>query len=171
MTERLVLRDGAAPASDGTCDFCEIVSGRAPREVIYEDDGLMVFRNALTWTSVMYLIVPKVHMSQAKFWSSHLFSRAASVAVELGETDSSNGFRLVSNFGQDAAQTQPHGHLHLVGGGELGLYMDFPRKGDYWLRLFGKTEYDPERQRQRRRDEERGQREQRESPGRGPGQS
>jgi hypothetical protein len=35
----------------------------------------------------------------------------------------------------------------VLGGGELGLYMDFPRKGDYWLRHMGYTEYDPDRQR------------------------
>ena len=51
-----------------------------------------------------------------------------------------------------AAQTQAHGHLHVLGGGEMGLYMDFPRKGDYWLRRFGTTEGDAE-SRQRREDE------------------
>ena len=150
MTGQPEIRDEPAPASKESCDFCEIIAGRMPRTVIYEDDGLMVFRNALTWTSVMYLVVPKAHMSQAEFWRSHLFGRAASLAVELGEADAADGFRLVSNFGKNAAQTQPHGHLHLVGGGELGLYMDFPRKGDYWYRLFGYTEYDPSRQRRPR---------------------
>ena len=144
MTGQPELRDGPIPADD-SCDFCGIVAGRLPRTVIHEDDGIMVFRNALAWVSTMYLVVPKAHMTQAEFWRSPLFGRAAALAVSLGESDAPGGFRLVSNFGRDASQTQPHGHLHLVGGAELGLYMDFPRKGDYWQRLFGYTEYDPNR--------------------------
>ena len=126
------------------CEFCKIVAGELPRTLIHEDLDLIVFRNALTWTSVMYLIIPRVHVTQIEFWNSPLFPRAAALATQLGQIDSPEGFRLVSNFGQQAAQTQIHGHLHVLGGGELGLYMDFPRKGDYWLRRFGFTEGKPD---------------------------
>ena len=143
MTSDRNIGDGPAPADDGTCEFCGIVSGRLPRTVRYEDDDLVVFHNALTWVPMMYLIVPRMHITQQQFWKSALFAKAAALAVELGESDAPGGYRLVSNFGEHAAQTQPHGHLHIVGGAELGLYMDFPRKGDYWLRRMGYTEYDP----------------------------
>ena len=130
---------------DGLCEFCGIVSGRVPSRVRYQDDELIVFHNAITWVSVMLLIAPKAHMSQTEFWRSPLFGRAASLAVKLGESDAPNGFRLVSNFGGHALQTQPHGHLHVIGGANLGLYIDFPRKGDFWLRNYGRTEFDPSR--------------------------
>jgi histidine triad (HIT) family protein len=142
---------------DGSCDFCGIVSGREERTIRYEDDDLMVFRNKLIWVPVMLLVVPKVHMTQQEFWRSPLFSRAAALAVDIGQEDAPEGFRFVSNFGEQAAQTQAHGHLHVLGGGEMGIYMDFPRKGDYWLRRFGYTEWDSDRQ--RRREGERKQRE------------
>jgi histidine triad (HIT) family protein len=135
---------------DGPCDFCGIVAGTEERSVRYEDDELMVFRNKLTWVPVMLLIVPKVHMSQKEFWRSPLFSRAADVAVTIAEQDAPTGYRFVSNFGRQAAQSQVHGHLHILGGGEMGLYMDFPRKGDHWLRWFGYTEWDPERDKRRK---------------------
>lgn len=147
VTDQPGTTDGARPPDDGACDFCGIVSGRMPRTIRYEDSELVVFHNALTWVPIMYLVVPRVHMSQAEFWRSPLFARASSLAVELGEADAPGGFRVLSNFGEHAAQTQPHGHLHVVGGNELGLYMDFPRKGDYWLRRFGHTEYDQKRSR------------------------
>ena len=142
---------------DGSCDFCGIVSGREERTIRYEDDDLMVFRNKLTWVPVMLLVVPKVHMTQQEFWRSPLFSRAAALAVDIGQEDAPEGFRFVSNFGEQAAQTQAHAHLHVLGGGEMGIYMDFPRKGDYWLRRFGYTEWESDRQ--RRREGERKQRE------------
>ncbi len=137
----------APRATDPDCEFCGIITGRLPRTMRHEEADLLVFHNSLTWVPVMYLIVPKQHMSQTEFWRSPLFARASSLAVELGEADAPDGFRLVSNFGERAAQTQRHGHLHVLGGGELGLYMDFPRKGDYWLRRMGYTEYDPNRPR------------------------
>ena len=138
MTER--YSENLGPADDGSCDFCGIISGRMARNVRYQDDDLIVFKNALTWVTVMYLVVPKNHLSQHEFWRSPLFSKASALAVEIAHEDSPEGFRLVSNFGEQAAQTQSHGHLHILGCGELGLYMDFPRKGDYWLRRFGYTE-------------------------------
>ena len=106
-----------------TCDFCEIVAARKPRQVRFEDDRLLVFHNRLTWAPVMLLIIPKQHMSQQEFWTSALFSRAASLAVELGAEDCPDGYRLLSNVGRNGLQTQTHGHLHLIGGTALGLYV------------------------------------------------
>jgi histidine triad (HIT) family protein len=139
-------------SDERSCDFCGIVSGREERTIRYEDDDIIVFKNKLTWVPVMLLVVPKVHMTQQEFWRSPLFGKAAALAVDIAEQDAPEGFRFVSNFGEQAAQTQAHGHLHVLGGGEMGLYMDFPRKGDYWLRRFGTTEGD-EASRQRREDE------------------
>ena len=144
------------PADDRSCDFCGIVSGREERSIRYEDEELMVFKNKLTWVPVMLLVVPKVHMTQAEFWRSPLLAKAATLAVDIADKDAPDGFRFVSNFGEQAAQTQAHGHLHLLGGGEMGLYMDFPRKGDYWMRRFGVTEWDPERQRHREEETKQG---------------
>ncbi|MBM3939622.1 MAG: HIT domain-containing protein [SAR202 cluster bacterium] len=119
------------------CEFCEIVARRAPAAIRYEDDEVMAFHNRLTWVPVMLLIVPRRHLDQRQFWLSPLFAMAAQVAVRLGDTDCPNGYRLVSNFGEDALQTQAHGHLHVIGGAGLGLYIDFPGKGDFWLHMYG----------------------------------
>jgi diadenosine tetraphosphate (Ap4A) HIT family hydrolase len=44
------------------------------------------------------------------------------VAVEMGQKHCPGGFRLVSNFGHDAMQSQEHAHLHVIGGTFLGEY-------------------------------------------------
>ena len=132
---------------DPDCEFCGIISGRLPRTVRHQDDELIVFHNTLSWVPVMYLIAPKTHMSQEEFWRSPVFARAAALAIDVGSSDAPGGFRVVSNFGEDALQTQEHGHLHVIGGTGLGLYVDFPRKGDFYLRRYGRTEYDPNRRR------------------------
>ena len=105
------------------CDFCDVVARRAPATVRYEDTELIVFRNTLRWVPVMLLVAPKRHMDQEEFWGSRLFARAAGLALKLGREDCPQGFRILSNFGRDALQTQKHGHLHLLGGADLGLYM------------------------------------------------
>ncbi len=127
----------AEMANDATCEFCDIVAKSAVAHVRYEDDELIVFRNRLRWVPIMLLVTPKEHLSQCDFWVSPLFGRAAEIAVRIGEEDAQDGFRLVSNFGEDALQTQPHGHLHIVGGAGLGLYLDFEGKGDFWQKIYG----------------------------------
>ena len=131
-------------ATDGRCAFCAIAAGTLPREVRYQDHELIVFRNALRWVPTMLLVAPIEHMSQTEFWSSSLFARAASLATEIGESDAPTGFRIVSNFGSDAMQSQPHGHLHVLGGAHLGLYLDFPEKSDFWMKFYGQESHDPE---------------------------
>ena len=135
MTPRASAPESDADAED--CAFCAIAAGTLPRSVRHQDAELIAFRNALDWAPLMCLVAPVVHMSQREFWRSPLFARAAALAVDIGEADAPGGFRVVSNFGEDAMQSQPHGHLHVLGGAHLGLYMDFPGKSDFWLRFYG----------------------------------
>ncbi len=107
-----------------SCEFCRIVARQIPARVLFEDDELIVFHNRLTWAPVMLLVAPKRHVDQEAFWGSPLLARAAELALGIGRRECPQGFRILSNFGQDALQTQEHGHLHVVGGRELGFYMD-----------------------------------------------
>ncbi|GBD12620.1 Purine nucleoside phosphoramidase [bacterium HR24] len=105
----------------GYCVFCEIVARREPAEVLYEDEQVMVFRNRLRWVPVMLLAIPKEHMTQEQLWRD--MGRVGEVAVEMGRKFCPNGFRLLSNFGFDAMQSQEHAHVHILGGTFLGEYV------------------------------------------------
>ena len=129
----------------GDCVFCDVIADRIPRKLRYEDEELIVFENSLNWVPIMYIIAPKIHLTQSEFWRSSSFSQATRIAVEIGESDAIKGFRLVSNFGEDAMQSQTHGHLHILGGNHLGLYLDFPTKSDFWLKFYGQSLHDPEK--------------------------
>ena len=104
------------------CVFCEIVAHREPATIVYEDDDVVVFRNRLNWVPVMLLAVPRRHMAQGELWTSEAIAKVARVAAEMGSTYCPNGFRLLSNFGYDAMQSQAHGHVHILGGTHLGEY-------------------------------------------------
>ena len=103
------------------CIFCEIIAGREPADVWYQDDEFIVFRNQLRWLPVQLLLVPKKHMTQSELWSD--IGRAAELADSLGKEFAPNGYRLLSNFGQDGMQSQPHAHIHVLGGTQLGMYV------------------------------------------------
>lgn len=104
------------------CVFCEIIAGRLPARVRYLDEEIVVIVNKLTWVPVMLLVMPKEHLSQGEMWGSGLMAKLGMVAVEMGHTYAANGFRILSNFGQDGMQSQSHGHLHVIGGTHLGPY-------------------------------------------------
>ena len=104
------------------CAFCEIVARREPATIQYEDADIIVFNNRLRWVPVMLLVVPRQHLSQQELWSSEMLTRVGEVALEMGAKLCPGGFRVLSNFGPDALQTQEHGHLHVIGGTHLGPY-------------------------------------------------
>ena len=102
------------------CVFCEIIAGREPAEIFHQDDEVIVFRNRLKWVPVMLLSVPVKHMTQAELWKD--LGRVGEMAVALGQQHCPGGFRLLSNFGYDAMQSQEHAHVHVIGGSFLGEY-------------------------------------------------
>ena len=104
------------------CDFCELIAGRSPATVHYEDEDIIVITNVLQWVPVMLLVMPKRHMTQQELWSDQIMAKVGKVAVEMGDRFCPGGYRLLSNFGHDAMQSQRHGHLHVLGGMYLGPY-------------------------------------------------
>ena len=109
-------------SSDPNCVFCLISEGQEPAKYRYLDDELMVIVNKLTWVPLMLLVMPRNHMSQIQLWSSKLLTRMGNLAVDMGTMYSPNGFRILSNFGHDGMQSQSHGHIHVIGGTDLGPY-------------------------------------------------
>ena len=107
----------------GDCVFCAIVAGNteahweARPDAGATDATVVCFHNQLKWERVMLLIVPTQHMTQKTFWSSHLLVDAATLAVEMGDKHcAGDGFRVISNFGRVAHQSQGHAHMHVVSG-------------------------------------------------------
>ena len=102
------------------CVFCDIIAHKAPADILYEDDEVIVFRNRLSWVPTMLLSVPRKHLSQAELWQD--LGHVGEIALRMGQEHCPAGFRLLSNFGHDAMQSQQHGHVHILGGVFLGEY-------------------------------------------------
>ncbi len=104
------------------CVFCNIVAGTEPGTILYQDDEIIVIRNILRWVPVMLLAMTKKHTTQDELWAGYM-GKIAPIAAEIGRELCPNGFRLLSNFGYDAVQSQEHGHVHILGGTYLGHYV------------------------------------------------
>ena len=107
----------------GACQFCRISARESPARFVYEDDEVIVIHNVLNWVPVMLLAMPRRHMSQEEMWRDPVMARVAEAAVRAGKEHCPRGFRLLSNFGPEAMQSQPHAHLHVLGGAQMGRYV------------------------------------------------
>ena len=124
----------AAGALDFDCTFCRIVAGRESARWVSPPDpevqarlitgwaagldggGAACFANRLRWERVMLLAVPLGHLTQQQMWRGPSIGAVARLAVAIGLDQCREGFRLLSNFGRAAHQSQPHAHLHIVSG-------------------------------------------------------
>lgn len=110
------------PTTMADCIFCEIVAGRAPASVVYEDEHVVAFEDVQPQAPLHTLVVPRRHLVDAREVNSGglvaLFEAAHLVARERGVGES--GYRLVFNVGPDAGQAVDHAHLHVLGGRSLG---------------------------------------------------
>jgi histidine triad (HIT) family protein len=106
------------------CLFCEIVAGRIPSRVAYEDETVLAFHDIKPEAPVHVLLIPKKHLASLRELEPEddalvgsLVRRARELAKELGLEE--RGFRLVFNAGADAGYSVFHIHLHLLGGRRL----------------------------------------------------
>ncbi len=109
------------------CLFCKIVAGIIPSAKVYEDETVLAFRDIAPQAPTHILVIPKAHigsMSEVNAENAplvaHCLEVAAKVAAAEGLTD---GYRVVSNCGEDAGQTVQHLHFHILGGKKLALEM------------------------------------------------
>ncbi len=107
----------------GPCQFCRIAAGESPARIVHQDDDVLVIHNVLDWVPVMLLAMPRRHMTQEEMWRDPVMAKVAEAAVRAGKEHCPRGFRLLSNFGPEAMQSQPHAHLHVLGGAQMGRYV------------------------------------------------
>ena len=109
------------------CLFCKIVAGDIPSTKVYEDDQILAFRDIAPQAPTHILVVPKMHIADCNGVNAdnsdvvaHIFTVIPQIAKAEGLE---NGYRVVSNCGEDAGQTVQHLHFHILGGKKLALEM------------------------------------------------
>ena len=107
------------------CLFCRIVAGEVPSDEVASSARTYAFRDIQPAAPVHVLVVPRDHVeSAATVGPEHgellaeMIATAQRVAAQEGIAES--GYRLVFNVGDDALNSVPHLHLHVLGGHRMG---------------------------------------------------
>lgn len=107
------------------CIFCKIIRGEIPSSKVYEDEEISIFKDVAPAAKIHLLCVPKDHFASLSELNceraallGRIFQKIARLKDSLGLQ---NGYRLVINQGEDAGQTVPHLHIHLLGGEKLSF--------------------------------------------------
>ena len=104
------------------CLFCKIAAGQIPSNKLYEDDILLAFYDIDPQAPVHFLVIPKAHIASVSGINAensavvaHIFEVIAKVTKEMGI----ESYRVVSNIGEQAGQSVPHLHFHVLAGRDM----------------------------------------------------
>jgi len=106
------------------CVFCQIVAGKLPSDIVYQDKEVIAFRDINPQSPTHVLIIPRRHISSLAELAEgevSLIGHMVNIANQLAKKEgvAQSGYRLVVNCGQEGGQLVPHLHLHLLGGRQL----------------------------------------------------
>ena len=106
------------------CLFCSIIKGDIPSSKVYEDDNCYAFLDIAPQAPVHCLVIPKIHITSANDINSenaaivaNIFAVIPIIAKSIGLE---NGYRVITNVGEDGCQSVKHLHFHILGGKKLG---------------------------------------------------
>ncbi len=107
------------------CLFCKIIAGEIPSKKVYEDDFVYAFHDINPVAPIHVIVVPKVHIESANAVDEansenvkYIFEAIPKIveALEISE----DGYRVITNIGENGGQTIKHLHFHIIGGKKLG---------------------------------------------------
>jgi len=100
--------------------FKKIIDREIPADIVFEDDQCLAFRDINPQAPTHVLIIPKKEFRTHDEIGEgdvallgHLHLVAKQLAAQFGLKD---GYRLVLNCKEQAGQSVPHLHMHLLGG-------------------------------------------------------
>ncbi len=107
------------------CLFCSIIKGDIPSAKVYEDEFVYAFKDINPNAKVHVLVVPKTHIDSIDCvdnrnieFVSKVIEAIPAVAKICGLE---NGYRVITNVGEDGGQSVKHLHFHILGGEKLPI--------------------------------------------------
>jgi len=104
--------------------FTKIIKKEIQADIVYEDDICLAFRDINPQAPVHILIIPKKEIisiatlaEEDKEILGYLMLKTAEIAKQEGLEE--NGYRVVTNIGNDGGQSVLHLHFHILGGRKL----------------------------------------------------
>jgi len=104
------------------CIFCKICEGEIPNKTILENDNFLAFEDINPQAKIHVLIIPKVHIQSFNEMTPNVMAEMTTFIQEVSLTlgVKSDGYRIITNIGQNGNQEVQHIHFHMLAGEQLG---------------------------------------------------
>lgn len=106
------------------CLFCKFVSGEFATDKVFENDDFIIIRDIAPVAKNHFLVIPKEHFKYLAEMSEEQAATLGRILKKIPELSDllglKNGYRLVINQGDDAGQSVPHLHIHVLSGQKMG---------------------------------------------------
>ena len=109
------------------CIFCKIAAGEIPSTKVFENDKILAFKDLNPQAPIHLLVIPKEHIASADEINvsnsvivAEIFANIPKIAAEAGLAD---GYRIITNIGENGCQSVKHMHFHILGGAKLAERM------------------------------------------------
>ena len=105
------------------CIFCKIADGTIPSNKVYEDEQIVAFHDINPQAPIHVLVIPRAHIASI----DELTEKDSALAAHILErihviaklANLANGYRVITNCGEDGCQSVKHLHFHILGGKKL----------------------------------------------------
>jgi len=103
------------------CLFCKIVEKEIPANIEMENDEFLAFHDINPIAPIHLLIIPKKHVESFQEVSGETMANMTNFMQELAKKMAldKDGYRLLTNIGENGGQEIKHLHFHMVGGTKL----------------------------------------------------
>lgn len=104
--------------------FGKIARGEVPADLVYEDERALAFRDLAPQAPVHILVIPRKpiqSLAHAGEEDADLLGHLMRVCARVAEAEglAQDGYRVVTNIGEQGGQSVFHLHLHVLGGRSL----------------------------------------------------
>lgn len=104
------------------CVFCKIIKGEIPSTKVYEDEHVLAIKDIQPMAKVHIVMFPKEHILESSAEVNEensgiiarIFEAIPKAAKAAGIFD--DGYRVITNIGENGRQSVMHMHFHILGG-------------------------------------------------------
>ncbi|MBQ3864672.1 MAG: histidine triad nucleotide-binding protein [Clostridia bacterium] len=106
------------------CIFCRILAKEIPSNVVYEDDYCYAFHDINPQMPVHVVVIPKKHivsLAEISEDDSCYLEKVLLGCKKVAEITgiAQDGYRVITNIGENGAQSVKHLHFHVLGGKKM----------------------------------------------------
>ena len=100
------------------CIFCDIISGKIPSKVVYEDDDVLAILDVSQVTYGHTLVMPKKHVDNIleadEETIDKVFKKVHALSKQIVSKTGALGCNILNNCGEVAGQSVNHLHVHII---------------------------------------------------------